>query len=203
MSDRPSICVFDLGNVVIEWDRRRLFGRLIHDPAELDHFLDHVFTMTDNAALDRGATLHEVTAAATARHPEYAAWIDAFRTNWIETLGPLIVGTVELIDELRTRNVPRYALSNFGAETFAMVEDVHPFGYWFDGLVISGREGTVKPEPEIFELLCSRFGFEPREAVFIDDSVPNVEAAARIGFDTILFEGADLLRSELETRRLI
>ena len=65
-----TIVVFDLGNVLIEWDRRFLYEKLISDPVELQDFLDNVFTLDDNAELDRGTPLAEVAAAVAARHPD-------------------------------------------------------------------------------------------------------------------------------------
>ena len=73
----------------------------------------------------------------------------------------------------------------------------------FEGMVISSAEGMVKPEPEIFELMCARHGFAPADALFIDDSAANIDAAAALGFDTVLFTDADALRSELEARALL
>ena len=44
MSGPLTTVVFDLGNVLLDWDPRRLFGELIDDPEELDHFLDTICT---------------------------------------------------------------------------------------------------------------------------------------------------------------
>ena len=146
--ETPSIdtVVFDLGNVLVRWDRRLLYEQLIDDPVELDRFLDEVLTLDVNEDLDRGVPLAEVTAALTARHPDDTELIDAFRTRWPETLGEVIAETVEIVEQLRGR-VRLFALSNWGRETFEMSLPRLPFLEGFDGLVISGREGVVKPQP--------------------------------------------------------
>lgn len=195
--------VFDLGNVLIEWDRRFLFEKLIDDPDELQWFLDNVFTMADNAELDRGTPLHEVAAAVVQRHPDHREHVLAFADRWPETLGGVIEGSVEILQELSERAVPLFALSNWGRDTFAMIEANYPFLSLFDGLVISGREGVVKPDPAIFELLCERHGLAPVDAVFIDDSGANVATAASLGFDALLFEHPEQLRQQLIERRLL
>ena len=198
-----TVVVFDLGNVLIGWDRELLFSQLIDDADELDHFLNEVYSLEANRELDRGVPLPDVVAALSIRHPEYQTVFEAFGQRWIETIAGAIDGSVEILEELHTRWTPLYALSNWGADTFAIVEHEFSFLRLFDGLVISGREGVVKPDRAIFDLMCERHGFRPAEALFIDDSETNVEAAHALGFDTVLFTGPEQLRAELTTRNLL
>jgi putative hydrolase of the HAD superfamily len=58
----------------------------------------------------------------------------------------------------------------------------------FHELVFSCQVGLAKPEERIYRLACERVGVEPAEAVFIDDSPENVDAAAALGMRTVLFE---------------
>ena len=189
--------VFDLGNVLVHWDRRLLFERLIDDPVELDRFLDEVLTLDVNADLDRGVPLAEVTTRLAARFPEDRGLIEAFRDRWAETLGDILQGSVVILEELATTDLQLLALSNWGRETFTLSEPRLPFLRHFHGLVISGREGVVKPDPAIFRLLCERHGVEPGCAVFIDDSATNVRAAADLGFRTVQFTSPGQLRRAL------
>jgi 2-haloacid dehalogenase len=191
--------VFDLGNVLVRWDRRYLYEQLIDDPVELDRFLDEILTLEENARLDRGMPLAELTADLGDRFPTHRALIDAFRHRWTETLGEVIEGSVAILEDLRALDPrPRLlALSNWGRDTFAEAEARLDFLRHFDAAVISGREGVVKPEPAIFELLCERHDVEPRDAVFIDDSAANVAAAAALGFGTIHFTDPGQCRREL------
>ena len=195
--------VFDIGNVLIEWDRRLLYRHFYPDPDQLEAFLTTVYTLEANERFDRGQPLHEFTAELASEHPGHAAAILALRERWIETLGAVIEGTVEVLAELRRRNVPLYALSNFGAGSFALIEHRYEFFEWFDGMVISGREGVVKPEPEIFARLCERYRLAPAEAVFVDDMAVNVDAARRIGMDGVVFASPGQLRRELAARGLV
>ncbi|MFT7473996.1 MAG: 2-haloacid dehalogenase [Verrucomicrobiales bacterium] len=195
--------VFDLGNVLIEWDRRLLFEKLITDGEQLQDFLDNVFTMEDNRILDSGTPVHEVAAAVALRHPDKRDLVTAFADRWSETLGDVIEGTVEILGDLHSAGVPVYALSNWGRDTFAMIEPNYPFLQLFDGMVISGREGVTKPDAAIFQILCDRYDILPQNAVFIDDSSANVAAAMIMGFDALLFERADRLRQQLVERSLL
>lgn len=189
--------VFDLGNVLIPWDRRFLYRQLIDDPAELDAFLDQVLTLEANAVLDRGTPLAEMVADLIERHPAHRHLLQAFADRWIETVGPPIEASIQILDELVEAGVRCYALSNWGRDTFESVVDQLSFLDRFHGRVISGYEGVVKPEPEIFHLLCSRFDLTPAAALFIDDSAANIAAAAELGFAVHHFDQPEPLRAHL------
>jgi putative hydrolase of the HAD superfamily len=68
----------------------------------------------------------------------------------------------------------------------------------FDAVAVSGHEGFVKPEPEIYEIMLRRLGAEPRECVFIDDQEANLRYPARAGMEAVLFQSPGQLRSELD-----
>lgn len=203
MSTQATVVVFDLGNVLITWDRRLLYRRIFATEAALERFLEEVYTMEANERFDRGQPLEEFTAELAAAHPEHADAVLALRDRWIETIGPVIDGSVEVLRELLGHGVRCFALSNWNAETFALVEPHHAFLGWFEGMVLSGREGMVKPEPGIYRLLCDRHGFAPADALFVDDAPKNVEAARAVGMDAVLFTGPAALREALVGRGLL
>ncbi len=192
--------VFDLGNVLIPWSLEALYDRVIDDPDRRERFLADVFTPAQNARLDRGESLTSLVAALRSEFPEWADEVAAFEHRWIETLGEPIEESVAILDELVEAGVRCFALSNWGAETFELARPRLRFLDRFEGVVISGFEGVVKPSPEIFGLLSQRHGFAPDDAVFIDDSRANVDAAAALGFDAIAFTDPDALRTALVER---
>jgi 2-haloacid dehalogenase len=114
-----------------------------------------------------------------------------------------VPGAVEILADLRAAGVPRYALTNWSAETFAIARERFAFLDWFDGLVVSGEEGMTKPDPAIFRLLLDRFGLDPEATVFVDDSEANVAAARELGIDAVRFTGPGQLRRELRARRTL
>ncbi|MFL6105197.1 MAG: HAD family hydrolase [Actinomycetes bacterium] len=195
--------VFDLGGVLIDWDPRHLYRRLLADEAAVEEFLATVCTPEWNAELDRGRPFAEGVAELVERHPEHAAAIAAYPERWPEMVAGDIPGTVEVLAELRAAGVPLYALTNWSAETFAITRGRFEFLEWFDGLLVSGEERVTKPDPAIFQLLLDRFGLDPTATVFVDDSEANVAAARRLGFDAIGFTGHEELRRELVARRLL
>ena len=195
--------VFDLGGVLIDWDPRYLYRKLLADEAAVEEFLATVCTPEWNAELDRGRPFAEGVAELVERHPEHAAAIAAYHERWPEMVAGDIPGTVEVLAELRAAGVPLYALTNWSAETFAITRGRFEFLEWFDGLLVSGEERVTKPDPAIFQLLLDRSGLDPTATVFVDDSEANVAAARRLGFDAIRFTGHEELRRELVARRLL
>lgn len=198
-----TVVVFDLGNVLITWDRRLLFRSVFDDPAEMDRFLDEVYTLEVNDRLDRGTPLHALCADLLREHPQHHDAITALRDRWVETIGPVIDGTVDVLRELVERGVDCYALSNWNAESFKLIEPDHDWLDLFRGIVLSGHEGVTKPDTEIFRRLCCRYRIDPARAVFVDDNPANVDGARAFGMDGVLFTEPDALRRALRERHLL
>ncbi len=195
--------VFDLGGVLIDWDPRYLYRKLLDDEAAVEEFLATVCTPEWNIEQDRGRPFAEGVAELVERHPVHAAAITAYHERWPEMLGGDIGGTVELLAELRAAGVPIYALTNWSAETFGIARGRFEFLEWFDGVLVSGEERMVKPDPAIFQLFLDRFGLDPGATLYVDDSPANVAAAAQLGFDAVRFTGPGQLRRDLAARRLL
>lgn len=189
--------VFDIGNVLIDWDPRYLYRKVFADEEEMERFLETVTTYEWNLEQDRGRTMEEATAVLVSRHPEYAREIEAYYGRWEETLGGPIEGSVRVLRELRERGYPLYALTNWSAETFPLARAWYRFLDLFDEIVVSGEVGVIKPDHEIYGVLVERTGLNPATTVFIDDSSANVRAADALGFRGVLFEGAEGLRGDL------
>jgi 2-haloacid dehalogenase len=195
--------VFDLGGVLIDWDPRYLYRKLLADEAAVEEFLATVCTPEWNAEQDRGRPFAEGVAELVERHPAHAAAIAAYFDRWGEMLGGEIGGTVELLAELRAAGMPLYALTNWSAETFVIARERFELLSWFDGVVVSGEERMIKPDPAFFRLLLDRFGLAPEATFYVDDSEPNVAAASALGLDAVRFTGPEQLRRELAARRAL
>jgi 2-haloacid dehalogenase len=195
--------VFDLGGVVVDWNPRHLYRKLIDDPAEVEHFLDEVDFTAWNLEQDRGRPFTEGVRLLSARFPHRAELIAAYHERWEESVPGVIQGTLELMEELRAAGLPLHALTNWAAETYELAERRFAFDRWFEQIVVSGREGVCKPEPAIFQLLLQRIGVAAPACLFIDDSPANVAGAAALGFQVHRFTGPQALRDELRERGLL
>jgi len=202
-TQHPTAVIFDLGGVLIDWDPRHLYRRLFADETAMEAFLNEVATQEWNAQQDAGRPWAEAVTALVAQDPDQRGLIEAFHGRWPEMLAGPIGGTVDVLADLREAGLRLYALSNWSAETFPIARRRFPFLDWFDGIVISGEVGVVKPDARIFEHLVARYAVEPGMAVFIDDSAVNVGAAARLGFVALQFVDARSLRHDLEELGLL
>lgn len=202
---RPTAVVFDLGGVLIDWNPRYLFRSVFRgDDVAMEQFLGEVATPEWNAEQDRGRSWADGLALLVDRHPEHRAAIEAYGTRWLETIGGPIEPTVAVLSDLRRAGRVRLlALTNWSAETFALARPQFAFLEWFEGIVVSGDERVIKPDPAIFRILVERHGLDPAGTVYVDDVAANVRAAAALGFDAIEFATATELRLELARRGLL
>ncbi len=190
--------IFDLGNVLIQWDPRLLYRKIFKTEAEIDTFLENICTAEWNMQQDAGRPVAEATEQLAATHPEWADEIRAYYGRWPEMLGGPIPESVEVLEQLKRGGQYRLlALTNWSAETFPIARERYDFLDGFEGILVSGEEKLVKPDPAIYQLLFDRYGVEPTRAVFIDDSEKNVMAARELGVKGIHFASPMQMREEL------
>lgn len=189
--------VFDLGGVLLDWDPRHLYRKLFDDPAEMADFLDRICTPQWHLSHDLGADTYQSCRELARSYPDYEDLIMAWAERGEEMVPGQFDAAVDLVAELKAAGVRCLALSNMEAETFALRRSRFPFLGWFDGCVISGIEGVVKPDRRIFEILLSRYQLDPAATVFVDDIPGNVEAARQLGIIAVRYSTAGRLRGDL------
>ena len=194
------VVVFDIGNVLVRWDRRYLYRKVFEDTERMERFLATALAMDFVSHTDATEDFAAAIAARAKSFPEFAEEIQMFHERWIETLGEPIKENVALLRRLRASGRPVYALSNFAHETFALAERKHEFLSEFDDRIISGHVGFVKPDAGIYEILFKRTGRQPSELLFIDDSPPNVSASESLGMPAIHYDPGVDLEKELVAR---
>jgi 2-haloacid dehalogenase len=190
--------IFDLGNVLINWDPRHLYRKLFGEDIEgMERFLANVCHPHWNELQDAGRTWEEGIQEAVALYPEHEELIRAFRDRWEEMLGGAISESVAVLADLRSNGTRLFALTNWSRETFPIALQRYEFLSWFQGILVSGEEGLIKPDPAIFRLLLSRFDIDIARAVFIDDNLRNVEGARQVGLHALHFSDAQRMRVDL------
>lgn len=194
--------VFDLGNVLIPFNPRWLFRKMLPDEASIERFFDETGFEEWNLGMDAGRPFAEGIAAHSERFPHHRRLFEAFFDRWHETVGEPIAESVDMLRSLRQNGIRTFALTNFSAETFPLAVARFPFLGEFDGMVVSGEEGVVKPDPEIYHRLMRRYAITAARAVFIDDRLENVEAARCLGMHGIHFVEPHAVRAELRSLML-
>jgi 2-haloacid dehalogenase len=197
--------VFDFGGVLIDWDREYLYRQLIPNESERRWFLDNVCKMDWVVQQDGGQSTEEGTAELVALYPEHEALIRAFYARWHEMVAGVLEEGVALVDRLDAAGVPLFGLTNWSAETFPYAWERFDVLRRFREIVVSGRVGVIKPDPQIFALMRAEIekhlpGVAPHELVFIDDNLKNAQAATALGWHGVHYTGA--LDTETKLRAL-
>ena len=190
--------IFDLGNVLINWEPKLLYNKIFDSEEKTNHFIENICTLAWNEEQDAGRTLKQGTDILIAEYPEHQQEIKAYYDRWEEMLNGAIEGSVEIFRQLKASGKYKiYALTNWSSELFPIALRNFEFLNWFEGIVVSGDEGIRKPEAAFFQILFDRYQVKPENAVFIDDNLRNIEAARKLGIQSIRFTSAEKLEKEL------
>ncbi len=196
------IIIFDFGGVLIDWNPIYLYGNVFETEEEMKHFLENVCRYEWNVLQDAGRPLSEATTLLQKEHPEFSEQIAYYYGRWEEMLGGTIDENVKLIKPLKKR-YKLYGLTNWSAETLPIAMERYSFFKDLDGIVVSGDEKIVKPNPEIYEILLDRYNLEAESSLFIDDNADNIETAKKIGFKTVHFTDEVNLEQLLKSEKVL
>lgn len=180
--------IFDIGNVLIEWQPERFYDAKIGADRRQAVFAD-VDLHAMNDRVDSGGVFADEIAQTARQWPDHADAIRLWHSHWLDMAQPEIPHSVRLLRALRARGVPVFALSNFGLEPFALARGVYPFLDEFDRLFLSGAMGVTKPAPCIYQMLEEACRLPPSSLLFTDDRAENIDAAAARGWQTHVFDG--------------
>ena len=179
--------LFDMGQVLLVFDRQLFLDRLIITSEEKQLLLREVFLSVEWVQMDRG-TLDEPRAEAQIckRLPEKLhSAVHALVSEWDEPILP-VEGMYELVQELKENGYGIYLLSNASVRQHAYWPKL-PVSKFFDGKLISADEGVMKPHPDIYHRCLEKFGLKPEECFFVDDVPGNIEGALCCGISGAVF----------------
>ncbi len=197
--------IFDLGGVLIDWNPKYLFLDVFNgDKEKTNWFLENICTSDWNECQDAGQTIEEATSERINRFPDYKNQIELYYGEWEKMLGGEIRESVEILKTLiDKKEFQIVALTNWSAETFPIALKRFDFLNWFEDILVSGREKTRKPFPEIYEMAIKRFKLKPEKTVFIDDNYRNIQAAINFGINGILFNSPIELKNQLKEFNIV
>ena len=184
---RVEAVIFDIGNVLTHWQPEAFYDRVI-GPDRRRELFAAVDLHLMNDRVDAGALFRETIYDWALRHPDWTPEIRMWYDCWDELASPRIEGSIRLQRALRARNVPVFALTNFGRYSWEEALTKIDFLYDFDRVYVSGMMGVTKPDPRIYEMVEQDCGIAPDRLLFTDDRADNITAAARRGWRTHQFE---------------
>lgn len=193
--------VFDFGGVLFDWDPRYFYLDVFKgDRQKTEYFIEHICTGTWNAQMDRGRTFAECIAELQEQFPAYKDEIGLYRQGWDTMLKGEIEEGVQLFKKIRDCGAFKlYGLTNWSAETIGTAKQRFAILSDLQGIVVSGEECRIKPEPEIYQILLKRYDLVPGECLFIDDKETNLAAARDEGMQGVQCTGDyALLQEQIE-----
>lgn len=179
--------IFDFGNVIGKFDPNSILSHFCSQEKDreiLGKALFHDWKVLDAGTLPYEDYIRDSLAMLPERlHPVAE---DFFR-DWYRHF-PYVDGVPELIDELKSKNVPVYLLSNAPVH-FSQHADYFKVLDGFSGILFSGDIQLVKPNREIYEYFLHKFSLNPAECFFLDDLEANIEGAKACGINGMVFDG--------------
>ncbi|PCH45508.1 MAG: 2-haloalkanoic acid dehalogenase [Hyphomicrobiales bacterium] len=193
----PSIVVFDVGNVLIDWDMRLVYRPMFNDDAAMERFIEETDLVAWNYEQDRGRSWLDAEELLIGQFPHFKKEILAFRAQWDDMVPGALPDTVDLFRILKRNNVPLYAITNFETEMFERARARFDFLNHFIDVVVSATEKMVKPDTEIYQLLLDRNNLKASDCLFVDDKLENIEACEIVGMVGHHFVDANGLKTDL------
>ena len=198
---RATGVVFDLGNVLIDWQPALAIAAGV-GAVEAERFLtaeDFDF-MAWNHLQDSGRLWADGVAEVRRSHPHWVPHAEAYLTHFPASLAE-VPGTADVVRDLHAAGVPLFGLTNWSDELYYP----HAAGRFevlamLDHVVVSGEVKVAKPDPRAYELVAEHAGIPLDRMAFVDDRQDNVDAAVALGMDGILFTDAAGLRAQLRAR---
>lgn len=188
MMKQPEAVVFDIGNVLIEWQPERFYDAAIGEDRRLEMFSD-VDLHGMNELVDLGHHFTETVYSTAEKYPKWRGEIRMWHDRWIEMATPAIDHSVRLMKALQSKGMPVFSLTNFGIQSYDFAAKHYPFLRDFDRDFISGHMAVTKPDAAIYRMLEETSGLSGDALLFTDDRTDNIEAAKSFGWQTHLFEG--------------
>ena len=189
--------LFDLGGVFFDWDPKFFFTKIISDKDEMDFFLTKVCNDEWNLAQDSGRSIEDGEKDIIRKFPQYENLIKLYYPNHRKMIKGTFQSSIDILMKLKQDNYECFVLSNWSAETFIDIPQEFKFMKNFNGLLISGEDKLVKPDPKIYLLAIDRFNLDSQNTIFIDDKLININAAKELGFKTIHLTNPNIIEEEV------
>jgi putative hydrolase of the HAD superfamily len=183
--------VFDLGGVLIAWRPQEIAEATFDDAEAQKRVVAEIFQSPlwrefDAGRLDEAAAVRAISRAAGFTEQEMRRLFSAYR----EALTPMPYAEA-LVRDLAKRGAALFVLSNINAGIMKHLKQRYDIWRPFRAVMASGEIGLLKPDAEIYEHFCRRYGLVPGDTVLIDDTPENISGARAVGMAGILFQSPE------------
>ncbi len=183
----PTIVVFDLGGVLIEWNPDYLFRKLIANETERKWFLANVYNSEWYLQQNGGRPFNEAILTISTKNPEHAHLIATFHACRTEMIVGTLAEGIAIFEALESTSMPLFALNNWSAETSPYAWRNYLLLHHVKDVLVSGREKLIEPNTCICARMLERIRLhysdaEPGQLVFIDNVRRNADVAQEFGW---------------------
>lgn len=189
--------LFDVGNVLVQWDPRHLYRKLLPDEAAVEKFLADICTLEWHFAHDQGSSFEENAALLKQFHPDHAELIDFWGQRYLEMSPGEVEGVSALMDRAESAGLEFHGLTNMPSTVYPMLTEAFPPVARLQTVVVSGDEKICKPDLEIYRRALGRIGTDPARTLYVDDTLVNAQAATELGMVSHHFKDAVGLEAHL------
>jgi len=182
--------IFDFGNVLVDFKPPVYLRGLFSDEVLVEKLNEIIFKSREWLQMDQGLLTHkEAIEIFCRREPDYKDEICTAINNANNIVTP-ITETIQMLPEIKKAGHKLYYLSNMQIEIRDYLLKTHKYIKLFDGGVFSCDVKMIKPSPEIYRYLISKYNLIPEECIFFDDVTENISAAEKEGIKGVLFATA-------------
>jgi glucose-1-phosphatase len=194
--------VFDLGNVIIPFDNRRIAGKLKnasttgHTEEEIFRDLFDVKSGLINAYEEGFRTSLEFFDEVRAKYGlrcDFAEFKDIWNRIFWEN-----EAVSRIIDTLKRKGIPLFLLSNTNELHFTYITETFPVVSLMDQWILSYEVGAKKPKQAMYDAIFTRMDVKPQEIFYIDDVEEYIDHARSLGINGFVFRDAGELREALK-----
>lgn len=189
--------ILDFGKVLVDYDFERFFHSHIPDQDRCNAFIPILYNERIQQLLDREERPFDVIMdEVISENKEFEPEIRMFISHYPEIVMGEMPGMRSLLTQLKAEGFRLYGLTNWCSKVYLTMRQFPIFSL-LDGFVISSEEKVIKPEPDIYRILLSRYNLKPHECLFADDRPENIEGGRAVGIEGIVFHDAVQFESEL------
>lgn len=191
--------VVDFGKVLVDYDYDRFVSSIVSDPKERAGLVAVVSSQEFMDLHDLGEmSFIDVIRKAQREHPQWKEYLQEYYDRQLDIITGEVPGMREALSGLKAQGYKIYGLSNWSDVVYDVIKKYPEIFSLLDDMVISSAVKLIKPDPAIYLHLCSKFGLNPADCVFIDDKAPNIEGARKAGMNAILFKNAEQFLTDLQ-----
>ncbi|MDQ6631074.1 MAG: HAD family phosphatase [Verrucomicrobiota bacterium] len=196
----PSIVVFDLGKVLVDFDYQiaiqKITARSSVNSCEVQKLIDESPLL---CRYETGSITTEMFFDEAQKGSGFSGDLMEFGALFSDIFSP-IEPMIEFQAALREQGISTYIFSNTNELAVKHIRERFPFFKTFSDYIFSYEHGAMKPDEKLYRVVEKISGCRGEEILYLDDRAENIEAGKKLGWQTVWHQTpAKTLRSVFES----